>query len=183
MKTVADTKYKTIEHNGQMVQVMEIPMNYFTIDQNDDGCWSVNAAETEQAAEETNTSDDTNKGAHTMQTQTKTQTITATNTTATIEPFPRYFSTLQEYKDLLTSDDDMQRYIMSNQAARQGIYWARRVKEKHGLETVMDIIQTEMTNLSFKMDPLENWHLIEFESRVLGRVAQHLTIDFFYHIP
>ena len=118
-----------------------------------------------------------------MQTQTKTQTITATATTATVEPFPRYFSTLQEYKDLLTSDDDLQRYIMSNQAARQGIYWARRVKEKHGLETVMNMIQKEMTYYSFKLEPLDYWHMIEFETRVLGRVAQHFAIDFFYRIP
>lgn len=118
-----------------------------------------------------------------MQTQTKTQTITETNTTATVEPFPRYFQTLQEYKDLLTSDDDLQRYIMSNQAARQGIYWARRVKEKHGLETVMDMIQKEMTYYSFKLEPLDYWHMIEFETRVLGRVAQHFTIDFFYYRP
>jgi len=118
-----------------------------------------------------------------MHTQTKTQTITATNTTVIIESFPRYFSTLQEYKDLLTSDDDMKRYLMSNQAARQGIYWARRVQEKHGLETVMDIIQAEMDTLTNKMDPLDHWHLIEFESRVLGRVAQHLSVDFFYHTP
>ena len=118
-----------------------------------------------------------------MQTQTKTQTITATNTTATVEPFPRYFETLEEYKDLLTSDDDLQRYIQSNKAAREGIYWARRVKEKHGLETVMDMIQKEMTYYSFKLEPLDYWHMIEFETRVLGRVAQHFAIDFFYRIP
>lgn len=118
-----------------------------------------------------------------MQTQTKTQTITATNTTATVEPFPYFFKTLDEYKDLMTSDDVHQRYIQSYQAKIEAVRWALRVKKQHGLETVRHTIEAEMQKLHLDLDPWKYVYMVEFETRVLGRLAQELSVDYWYHTP
>ena len=112
-----------------------------------------------------------------MQTQTKTQTITS------IEPFPYYFKTLQEYKDLLTSDDGHQRLIQGNKAKIQAVRWALRVKKKHGLKTVRQTIQAEMQKLNLDLDPWKYVYMVEFETRVLGRLAQELSVDYWFHTP
>ena len=119
-----------------------------------------------------------------MNTQTQTKTITTTNvTTSTVEPFPYYFNTLEEYKNLLTSTDVHQRYITASKAKTQAVRWALRVKKQHGLNTVREILESEMQKLSLDLDYIEHAYMIEFETRVLGSVSQYFSIDFFYHTP
>ena len=118
-----------------------------------------------------------------MHTQTKTQTITATTTTATVEPFPYFFKTLEEYKDLMTSDDVHERYIQSYKAKNDAVRWALRVKKQHGLETVRHTIEAEMRKLHLDLDPWKYVYMVEFETRVLGRLSMELSVDYWYHTP